>query len=584
MFALTETPETFQQFTEIVEFGKGFMALMLYAALVCGLGFTAVYVMHKNHVHWHWSLLVFGLLMIVFVLLAGRFTLDSPWIIVPGLTLAAFVAMRRGRRWQQTEELEGGERAQIARERITPAWTLRRLVRRAERRSASDSQQPPESRRGVMHALAVLCMAVVLSLFPSPDEEMIFLGYDRDNNRVYVPMKHILLVGATEAGKTTTIRRILEVVAGMQQSMQENIGVVIIDGKSDHDLMLAAKRYAEAVGRRFRHWSVEGWLRYNFLIHGTSGELVDRILATEDFSDDYYLRIAQRFLGFVVRALIAAGIEVTLRSICEYIIPEDLETLSSVIDERNPGAWDWFEQNLPEELDGQEMRAIRGLQHRIAVLAESEIGPLLESGGEGEVLNLLEAVRNGEIVYFDLNANSRRETAKMLGAMIVMDLITIFAVLQRQGETCRTMLIADDIEGFASEAVIEGLVGLYSRVRSSGGMMILGTQTYSDIQVGKGKARLDQLLGSVRTRIIHALPGPDSAEIASKSLGEHQEMQATEHLQAGLGGWKPTGTLTRRPVSVPKFQATELMNLEDGEAVVHVRGGEPTLTEICAPA
>lgn len=68
-------------------------------------------------------------------------------------------------------------------------------------------------------------------------------------------------------------------------------------------------------GRRLTVWSPDGGSVYNPYQVGTDTEIADKILSTETFTEPHYQRLAQRYLGHVVRSLRAAEITVSLATI-----------------------------------------------------------------------------------------------------------------------------------------------------------------------------------------------------------------------------------------------------------------------------
>ena len=60
-------------------------------------------------------------------------------------------------------------------------------------------------------------------------------------------------------------------------------------------------------GRAFLEWTPSGPCTYNPYGHGSAGEIADKALAGERFTEPHYLRQAQRYLAHAVRALQAAG-------------------------------------------------------------------------------------------------------------------------------------------------------------------------------------------------------------------------------------------------------------------------------------
>lgn len=587
LFAISEMPSVHQHFVEAGHLGK-VLALGLLFILIGGLAvWWSARRMHVNHVHWSWSAIFSGVFLLLGLVTAGH-TIS---LLFFGLAAVSLCTTRRSRRWRERLKMRGGEQAQIAREQWTLLYLLRGWVIRYALRAENDTARSNSSRSksgGGEPSLNALrewaasatktSMSILYSLLVGGGNshgKQIFLGCDSLNHNVSIAPKHMFVAGGTGSGKTTAILRILKEVVRVFKAQGEGIGCVTVDGKGDPALKLALKLLAKVMGVPFRAWSPKGTLKYDFLAHGGNTERVDRALASDTYSDPYFLRLAQRFLGFAVRALVAAGEPVTLKNLAYYVIPSNLKELGERMEKRKWGSWEEFEK-VPE-LKGRELEAVQGTQHRLSVLAESDMGPLLEPGESAEdTLNLLEAVRNREIVYFDLHASANPEAAKMLGAVIIIDLMTVFATLQysttedpetgeEHPEYHPTLVILDDITSYASPDGIAGVASLYARSRSVGAVMIVGTQSFADMKFRDGGSLMEAILDSRWTLIVLRVPGAASAKRASEEFGEFEERCLAEHV--GRDG-REDGSGTVQTRRTPFVQPSDLQRLPTGVAYV----------------
>ncbi len=93
------------------------------------------------------------------------------------------------------------------------------------------------------------------------------------------------------------------------------MAAVVVDPKGDRRARERLRHAAAAAGRRFLEWTPEGPAVYNPYARGGETEIADKALAGERFTEPHYLRQAQRYLGHAVRALRAAGAQVSLASL-----------------------------------------------------------------------------------------------------------------------------------------------------------------------------------------------------------------------------------------------------------------------------
>jgi Type IV secretion-system coupling protein DNA-binding domain len=586
---------------EVEHNGRVLLSGGLHLMLALLAGWMSARVIHALRLHWSWGMVAFAVCAGVCILHMGWLLAELPMLGAlgaPGVLIAVLAATHLSRRWQSAEERSEGVAATLAVERVRPAEPLQRLrdaflslhsVRSFLRRPRTESAPRRLTRIRSWAGTRKRCARLIgrsAAIFSTRAEAAarrgrLPLGFTlRRSRTVSIPLGHTVVLGATGSGKTVTMRRILALAT-------ETMGVVAVDGKGDHELEHDLEHLARKTGRRFLAWSPAYATRYSPFSRGSDTEIVDKALAAESFGDDYYLRLGQRFLGFAVRALRAAGSPPTLSRLAVYVDPENLEQLAPAMEEANPGSWNELLDQIPR-LDRGERQAIAGTQHRLATMAESDLGPLLEPASSCETIDLFEVVNNGDVAYFNLNADARPELARMVGAAVVMDLVSVDATMQSRDEsTCGiampTVVLFDDVQAFASEAGMQGIASLSARGRSAGMMLLLGTQSISDLQLGRRGDIVDQLLDNRTSLIAHRLPGYGSAARASLELGDREVQRVTEHVGGGTGRWRSRGSATRTPAIGPNVPPRELMELPTGVAVVKTLGQPPCLVRVPAP-
>ena len=228
------------------------------------------------------------------------------------------------------------------------------------------------------------------------------IGFTRKGELVRVPVAGwravmSLVLGATGSGKT-----ILQVLLALA-AIKRGFGVIYIDPKGD-DFVQEELRAAAARARRpFRPWDPQGKTIYNPYDRGTNTEIADKLLAAEVFTEPHYQRLAQRYIGHVVRALRLAGVPVSLATVVEHMHNGRLASLTrkmSPTDARPLLAY-------LETLTPQQERDLAGARDRLAILAESDVGHLLDPATGGVQIDLRESLDRGDVVLFRLEADRR---------------------------------------------------------------------------------------------------------------------------------------------------------------------------------
>ncbi len=508
---------------------------VLHVGLGVAVGLLAARYMRRRHLHWTWAPAILALVLYAHIGF-GASTVT--------LVLASIVAAVRGRRWHREDFESGADLAEIAAQRHGPMDFLRTIATALE------------ERRGVRVGA------------DGPDAQGLALGRDERGRTVTIPFgeragaRHTLVVGATGSGKTVT--QTLMAVNAIERGM----GAVVVDPKGDRGMSSELCRAAQATGRRFLEWTPAGGCVFNPYAYGSETEIADKMLAGERFTEPHYQRQAQRYLGHVVRALRAADVDVSLAVIVEYLDPDRLEVLVRGL----PKAEAQATRSYLDSLSLRQRRDLAGVRDRLAILAESDVGRWLDpQTPDVERFDLLAAVRERAIVYFNLEADSRPLLAQILGAAIVQDLQSAVAALQ--GSPIATLVVIDEFSALAAERV----VGLFARARSAGISLLLATQELSDLRLPGREMLLEQVMGNLSVVIAHRQVVPESAALISSISGRH-------------GVWKVSrrsdGATTRTRVREAVLNPDTIAGLGQGWAAVILLGGAASVrvTRVTTPA
>jgi hypothetical protein len=404
---------------------------------------------------------------------------------------------------------------------------------------------------------------------PDRSDAPLAIGVDARRRPVAIPLhgergSHALVVGATGSGKTVTQALVL---AG---AIARGHGAVVIDPKGDPLLRERARAGALAAGRGYHEWTPAGPCTYNPYGHGSPGEIADKALAGERFSEPHYLRQAQRYLAHAVRALAAAGEAATPARLHELMEPRRLELLARAVpcEQHARRLFDYL-----DSLDARQRAGLGGTRDRLAILSESELGRWLEPSTEALPLDLLDAVRSRAVVYFRLEADRLPLLSRMLAAAIVGDLVTVAASCQEQ--PVPTLVVIDEFSAIAPE----GVARLFGRARAAGFSLLLATQELADLRAAGGEL-LDQVLGNVDTVVAHRQTVPDSAEMIARIAGTRPTWSTTAQLEHAV----PTGRGTRTRSREFAIHPDVIRTLARGTAAVCVASsGSCAVTQILHP-
>jgi type IV secretory pathway TraG/TraD family ATPase VirD4 len=520
----SETPNTSSEWTNPLEpveqLAHWLTSAAVHGAIGVAIGLLAVRLMHHRHLRWTWAPAALGVDVIAAPVLGGGAT----WT----LGIAALCATVRGRRWHREEVQAGADLAELAANRRGPVDVLRTLARRTV----------PRLIAGWAPRIPIAGWAVqVVSLVGGKawshnaggndwfrDDRLIVGEEEKQGGLVTIPLggptggTHTLVVGATRSGKTVTM------TWAAVRAIEHGMGAIVIDPKGDRDLCRELRDAAQAAGRQFVEWTPQGPSVYNPYARGSETEIADKVLAGERFTEPHYLRQAQRYLGHAVRTLRKAELEVSLRALVEQLDPMRLEVLARSLPESEAQeAHDYL-----DSLTTRQQSDLAGVRDRLAIMAESDIGPWLDPQTEGvERLDLLEAAKAQAVVYFNLEADRRPLLAQMLGAAIVQDLQAMVAALQ--GRPVPMLVVIDEF----SAIVPERIVGLFGRAGGAGVSLMLGTQELADLRVPGRELLLEQVMGNLSSLIAHRQVVPASAELIASMTETRGVWRTSQHSDGG---------------------------------------------------
>lgn len=454
--------------------------------------------------------------------------------------------------WHSGDLMAGGDLAEAARGRLGIMRAAERAVE-VRRNGSGSSEQAGWVRDGRLE-----------------------VGRDDQGRRVWIPAggasgSHTLILGATGSGKTCGEAWIA------CRLIEHGHGAVAIDPKGDAVLREELRRAAARAGLSFCEWTPQGPHSYNPFAHGGDTEIAERALAGETFTEPHYLRQAQRYLGHAVRTMRAAQIPVSSASLMAHMDPGQLEVTARELPEEQARRvmYDYL-----DSLADRQRRELAGVRDRLSILAESDIARWLSPDGDAPLIDLHTAVRQRAVVYFSLESDTRPLLAKMLGAAIVADLVTVAAA--HQNDPVPTVVLIDEFSAVAAGFVAR----LFGRARSAGMSLILATQEMADlVAVGDGVLR-DQAVGNIASMIAYRQNVPASAELIAEIAGTRPAWIATQQTRRGLFGHRFSGRGSRTRGHEYMIHPSRIKELRTGQAVVIAPGSgqPPVIAQIHHPS
>jgi conjugal transfer pilus assembly protein TraD len=372
---------------------------------------------------------------------------------------------------------------------------------------------------------------------------------------------HALIVGASGAGKTTTLLGIL----GGQ--IQRGLPVVAIDMKGSAAFAADLRAAAARAGRELKVWSPDGLSHWNPLAHGNATALKDKLISTERFTEPHYQRAAERYVQTALQVLHAAHRDRPAQ-LDEVVAMMEPRRLGSVLRQVPATLADRVQDYLCG-LTPDQLSAIRGLGTRLALLSESTAGPYLVpgTGQDSATIDLRAALEGGDVVLLSLNSSVYGKLAAQLGALVIQDLVSVAGYrLQRTADPTAAPLPATvGIDEFSALGA-DNVLALLARGRESGVSVLLATQELSDLERAAPGFR-DQVLGITGVKIAHRQDVPASAQTIAQMAGTVRVWEETEQIRSLFGG-AGASRGTRRQVEQFRVHPNEIKSLATGQAVI----------------
>lgn len=388
---------------------------------------------------------------------------------------------------------------------------------------------------------------------------------------------HALVLGASGAGKTTTLLRITS------ELIARGRPVVAIDMKGSPSFAQALAQAAASAGRPFRIWSPDGPNQWNPLRHGNATELKDKLIATERFTEPHYQRAAERYVQTVLQVL-HDGRPERVASLSDVVETMDPQRLRGMLRSLSPALRDRVQDYLAG-LTPDQLSAIRGLQTRLAILTESHTGEFLRPaasddlalGARGGEIDLRAALSGDEVVLFSLNSSTYGKLAAQLGTLAVQDLVC--AAGSRLAEQApgqkppQAYVIIDE-----ASVLGDHMLSLFARGREAGVGVLAATQELADFDRAAPGLR-DQVLGNTAVKLVHRQDVPSSAQTIAQLAGTEKVWEEVRQLGGPLlAGYRGSGG-TRRRTEQFIVDPNEIKALHTGDAVLISKlRGEPAKT------
>ena len=389
---------------------------------------------------------------------------------------------------------------------------------------------------------------------------------------------HVDMIAPSGAGKTTTLKSLIADRIGRGH------GVIFLDLKGEFDVVSWIYRAAKHFGREeeIRLLSLtnrELSVPYNPIKHGSAHELHSQLMNAMPWSEEYYRKIA------------SVALMTVLRGLCEYRDKTGerftLLHLYSLLE--RPGLLRAFNEKLArlgcpssqdiarlaEQLDRpSEKDKLSGLVANLNLLIFSAAGPLLTEDAARGSFDFKEAVDEGRISYFLMNSLKLKESASVLGKMILQDLMSFvgerYAQIDRGTPHRPITLIIDEFASFAIPEFIEFM----DRARGAGIGIVIAHQSRADLRAISPEFQ-ERIEANSNTTIVSGIKSSQDAEHYAGMIGTRTVEKETRQVEDGLFWDNHTGMKSIREVEEYVVHPNQLKELKQGQVFAVSRTIDP---------
>lgn len=426
---------------------------------------------------------------------------------------------------------------------------------------------------------------------PAPKPDALTIGWAPDADWIHLSdtalLHHVLVLGSSGSGKTQLLLSLLA------QQIQRGGGCLMIDAKVDRGALLSILALCKAADRvddlRIL-WPPNAAVSHtwNPLMRGKLPEVLSRVMALWGTGlrgeADFWRGQAHTALHAVLGAMKNINKHVTFNDL--YIALTSAEALlwlernCSAATEAHSALASFLAnfRNAKGQLNVDYMkRMVGGVPQYLSAYAWGELGSIMNA--TSPTLDVLEALKTGQIVYVALPILAETETATAMARMLIADLKQAVGALQQDANRPRVpcLVLMDEASAYMN---VEGVDRLFEQARSAGVGLVAAAQVVSGFaQIDK--SRQDFIFGNTATKVIMRLGDFNSAETMAKTVGEGLAMFASvssSHSKSRSAPWvSPVPDKSNKGESESRqmkeqydylIRPEEFMDQKTGEAVI----------------
>lgn len=405
------------------------------------------------------------------------------------------------------------------------------------------------------------------------------VGYERnafltDRNLNY----HTQIIGGSGAGKTNLLKVMLE------DRIAKGHAIIFFDFKGEVDLVDWMAGATEHYGRRddlamISMSDPKTSFAYNPISLGTETEISSQIMNAFTWSESFYKNSAENALLIILKAFCYQR-DMThktfhLGDLYQFLTdPSFRMDMVSVISQLNyPEMFRADLKRICEELSTNKKENYLSLITQISKILNSSAGEIVAHKiGHDEEFNLKEAMSSGKITYFMMNNLKLKETASIMGKMILQDLMKTVGNIydDRNYQRNPVTLIIDEFASFATPDFGEFI----EKARGAGISIVVTYQSRKSLDHIEQSLAL-KMNENTANKVVFQVQDSEDVEWFCSLLGTKKTTKETHQAEDGFFGDTKTGMKSVREVEEYVVHPNEIKKLKLGQALLYCSKVDP---------
>ena len=438
------------------------------------------------------------------------------------------------------------------------------------------------------------------------------LGFEEETGKEVIwpdekQVSHMVIVGTTGSGKSSFLFSLL------WQQMLRGGGAIFVDGGRNPQtiknlVFMCEKAQALSRLRIVDPRQPKAGHSYNPLSSGDADAVTNKIMKVLNpipagSEAEYYKSKIYHATATLIRALTSIGKPFNIRDIlCLYSVPE----ISFKILEKQLARYELSDALVSLRtliMEAKNVSSFRDdLSNIIANLGSITAGDVGKSLCSASQVNLYEAVKKSQILYFMLPRMSDPEKAIRLGRLLLGDIQTTIGLFYEEKEFKPIVPFLIILDEFGSYASPEFAV-VFEQARKANFSVIAAVQSFGNLcnpYAGLSREFMQQVLGNSNTRLFLTVSDTETAEMAARLVGrdityfrsfssssQESEGADTISVKRFLNPVRTDRETVAEAYSErydyrlrPEVFMHELGKIK-GRAIVDFKDGEPIFTRVC---